>query len=179
MKLPASLPQLPPWAWAALGLGAAWGLLRPKDAAKSIGKGMANTATGVFKGLSEGLLGVPDTDEAKCHAALAENDGQAASLYCPAWKLFAAIPGSFSQWWNGLTVKPVRPSAHGAFSGPAVSQSAGVLTPSIINGGSFETGQNCILLGVDCSATGEKQFDLGEWIEEKTPTITVVGGIRG
>lgn len=186
MQLPEKLPDLPAWAWAGIGFGAVWLLLRPKDAAtagQAIGNALASAADGLIAGTvkgTAGIFGIPDTDEALCAAALAANDGTAAGKYCPAGTLIKAIPQSFSDWLAGLAHKPVAPSGHGGFTGPTVSSKPTITAPSILNGGSFETQSNCLLLGVDCSVTGEKQFDLGTWIDSMNGSRAVpVAGLRG
>jgi hypothetical protein len=188
MTLPDKIPDLPGWAWAGIGIAAAWLLFRPKDAgslAASAGKGVVNVTAGVFSGLTEGLFGIPQTNEQKCKAALAANDGTAASLYCPAGTLIAAIPQSFADWFKGLANKPVAPSGHGAFSGNTAGYTSGAANPpasvldsNILNGQSFE----------DLSQSSYLDSWLGNWIEDSNSQnrtlypvnqATPVAGLRG
>lgn len=178
MTLPEKIPDLPAWAWAGIGLGAAWLIFRPKDAGKaagnlanSAGQGAANVATGLFTGLADGLFGIPQTNDAKCKAAIAANNGMEASKYCPAGTLIKAIQQSFADWLSGLVTQPPKPFSHGGYTtGPA--NPASVLDSNILNGYSFE----------DLSKPDLYQFDVQRWIDEQNSqnrTLTPVAGIRG
>lgn len=176
MKLPAQLPDLPGWAWAGLGLAAAWVLLRPRDAAAAIAQGVVGTAAGLAEGTVKGLgaaVGIPDTDAANCQASLDAGDTWSASFYCPAGTFLRSL---------------VKPKA--TAKAPAKSR---VLTQQEkASMGGYETLDElqkrlqCELSGSAlCGPSFESQskdWSLDGWIEEKNSqnrTITPVGGLRG
>ncbi len=176
MRLPLDLDKLPGWAWAAVGFGAVWLLMRPKDTAAAV----ARTVTGVVSGAAEGTVkgvaaavGIPDTDSAKCDAALAADNGRDASLYCPAGRLAAAIPSSFATWVKGFARPP--------------STSAKPATGSATNTGPLVMPWEIECVAGICGPTFEGQstpgiFDLQTWVDERNgtrPTITPVSGLRG
>jgi hypothetical protein len=164
MKPPAQLPDLPGWAWAGLGLAAAWVLLRPKDAAAAIAQGVVGTAAGLAEGTVKGLgaaVGIPDTDAANCQASLAAGDTWAASFYCPA--------GTFLR----NLVKPKAPTRKTASK---------VLTQQEKQWDYVPLGETTCVAGI-CGPSFENQsrsWSLEGWVQEKNgPRLTPVAGIRG
>lgn len=202
MKLPTAIPELPAWAWAALGFGAVWLLLRPKDADKrttgeKVGEGIVDAVVTIaavpvnmVKGVGDRLTDIIYPID-QCAASMRADDLWGASWHCRPATFLSWIangrPRNVSILEDGSIyaqaaspgVQPTRPSAHGAFTGPAPRNTSPVTTPSILNGGSLQTGADCILLGVDCDVTGGTGFDFGEWIEEHNRDYTPVAGLRG
>ncbi len=153
------------------------GQTRPENVGKAIVGTADGLASGVVKGIG-GIFGIPDTDAAKCDAAIAANDGGEAGKFCSAWRLAAAIPGSFVQSLQGV-LSPTRPSAPAAYT---TTKPAGQASPSP-TGGLRPDGIVCVA-GV-CGGSFESMsqpnlFDVQGWIEQKnTVTPVAVAGIRG
>jgi len=66
---------------------------------EALGRGLVNAADGLVSGTVKGvgsLVGVPDTDEQKCAAAMAAGRTWDASFYCPAgtWLKYIVTPSS-------------------------------------------------------------------------------------
>lgn len=164
MKPPVTLPDLPGWAWAGIGLAAVYFLLRPRDAAAATASFLVDTAGGVVEGTVKGLgsaVGIPDTDAANCQASLDAGDTWSASFYCPA--------GTFL----GSLVKPKT----------STSTPSRVLTPQEKTWDYQPFDSTCIA-GI-CGPSFESQskaWSLDLWIQEQNSqnrTITPVAGLRG
>lgn len=198
LQLP-KLPDLPSWAWAAIGLGAAWLLLRPRDTAKAAAETVVNLAGGLVEGLVKGtgaVLGIPNTDADRCAAAVMASNadpwslGKAldVSLYCPAGTFLKDALGDLvpSAGARGATATPTTytyPGGNNRAPVPAPKYDPKKPDASVLDilwGPSFEKQSGCVLPGVTCSY-GDG-FDLGGWITDKNSqnrTITPIAGIRG
>jgi hypothetical protein len=94
----------------AIGLGVAIGLVGfwifakySREIARGAAEGVVGAADGIISGtvIATGqVFGIPDTDQAKCVAAMANGQKMAASQFCPA--------GRFIRWiWAGMPAEGV------------------------------------------------------------------------
>ena len=81
------------WIWKR-GLGGV-----AQDVTAGAVKVAGGAAVGVVKG-SASVVGIPDTDAAKCRAAIAAGDYWSASFYCSAGEFVAGGGTAFYQWFR-------------------------------------------------------------------------------
>ncbi len=87
-----------------LGVGAVWLWRRGvAGVAEDVAAGAAKVASGAVTGMVKGaanIVGIPDTDMAKCRQAIAEGRLWDASFACPASDFLAAGGSMFFSWFQ-------------------------------------------------------------------------------
>jgi hypothetical protein len=139
--------KIPPQVQLGLVLGglAIVGVLLLQRYGKGLGKAVGEGAVGLVDGVVSGtvtsagkVLGIPETDRARCDAAIKAGDGWAASLYCPAGEYLQYVAGLHPLQKTPRLPYPIAPggitidqleAARSATAAPVNTGSGGIVTP--------------------------------------------------